>query len=563
MDVPAMRPPGSAPAEQDPEGRLSAGTTQSLWTATHRPIRTRPLDGPESCDVCVVGGGISGLTTAYALSISGADVVVLEDGAIGSGETGRTTAHFTNALDDRYHVIARKHGEQAAALAARSHTKAIESVASLIREEGIRCHAKRVDGYLFLHPSDKPRSLEDEFEACRKAGLPVEWADSAPHFASGRAIRFPDQLQLHVLEYLDGLRKAIERQGGRIYTDTHARFPEDRIEANGHKVAAQQTVVCTNAPVTTRLAVHAKTLAFRTYVIAGEVPASVAQAMWWDTGDVRAPSPFPPYHYVRLQTLADGRTMLIVGGQDHQVGSFHAVKVDPFAALESWTRERFPELRDVAYRWSGQVFEPADHLAYIGAEPLVRGRYLAAGDSGNGMTHGTLAGLIVRDLILERGSPYASLYDPTRRSLRSAGAVLREHLGSLKRMARYLAPGDVASAADLGPGEGAVFGKPAPKAVYRDEDGRLHARTAICPHLKCVVAWNPVEKSFDCPCHGSRFTAFGKVVCGPSNADLEEVELDAHERGPERAGHERPRAKGARTRAKARRESEPEADEAD
>jgi Rieske Fe-S protein len=187
-------------------------------------------------------------------------------------------------------------------------------------------------------------------------------------------------------------------------------------------------------------------------------------------------------------------------------------------------------------------------LAFIGAEPVQRGRFLASGDSGNGMTHGTLAGLILRDLVLGRPSPYEELYDPTRKNVRSAGALLREHLGMVKQLGRYVAPGDVASAADLAPGEGAVFGKPMPKAVYRDDEGKLHACSAICPHLKCVVAWNPYERSFDCPCHGSRFTATGKVVCGPSNADLEEVELDAKERGPQARGdaHKRPSARARR-----------------
>ena len=544
-----VRAPSPPSADEDPEGRVTAGVTESVWTATHNPIRTRALAEKETADVCVVGGGIAGLTTAYYLAISGSDVIVLEDGAIGSGETGRTTAHFTNALDDRYSVIRHKHGLDAARLAAQSHTKAIEAVASIVKDESIRCHLERVDGYLFLHPTDKPKTLDDELEACRAVGLPVDRVSSAPHFDSGPALRFPDQLQLHILEYLAGLKRAIERQGGRIYTDTHVRFPDGKLKANDHAVKADKTVICTNAPVTTKLSIHAKQMAFRTYVIAAEVPRSVPHAMWWDTGDHEAHSPFPPYHYVRLQTFADGRTMVISGGQDHKVGAPEQVEGDPYDALEAWTRERFPEMGDPVHRWSGEVFEPADHLAFIGAEPVQRGRYLASGDSGNGMTHGTLAGLILRDLVLGRSSPYKDLYDPTRKHVRSAGALLREHLGMVKKLGRYVKPGDVASAADLAPGEGAVFGKPKPKAVYRDDEGKLHACSAICPHLKCVVAWNPYERSFDCPCHGSRFTATGKVVCGPSNADLEEVELDAKERGPEGRRAARPAAKGKRARA--------------
>jgi len=526
-------------AAQDPKGQVSSGALESVWTATHPPIWTTPLQADDSAQVCIVGAGIAGMTTAYLLARDGVDVLVLEDGAIGSGETGRTTAHFTNALDDRYAVIAKKHGEEAARLAAQSHTEAIETVHDIVRRERIACHLDRVDGYLFLHPSDKPKSLDEELEACRKVGLDVEMVDSAPHFESGRAIRFPGQLQLHILEYLDGLRKAIVRYDGRIHTKTHVRFPEGKVEANGHAVKAGRTIVCSNAPVSTKLSIHAKQLAFRTYVVAAPIPNEVPAAMWWDTGDYEAPSPFPPYHYVRTQRFAGGKRMLIVGGQDHKVGSWETMEVDPFEALESWMRQRFPEAGAVQCHWSGEVFEPADHLAFIGREPVSRGRYLAAGDSGNGMTHGTLAGIILSRLAQGRSVKYASLYDPTRRNLRSSGAVLREHLATVKKLGQYLHPGDIRSAADLEPGQGAILGAGKPKAVYRDDGGFVHACSAICPHLGCVVAWNPMEKSFDCPCHGSRFTALGHVVCGPANADLEGVELDAKEMGPVRPGRPR------------------------
>ncbi len=546
---PRLPLPTDASADKDPEGKVSSGPSPSLWTDTVPPILTSPLGRDLEAEACVIGAGISGLTTAYLLAKAGVNVVVLEDGAVGSGETGRTTAHFTNALDDRYHTLESKHGKAAARLAAQSHTQAIETVARIVEEERIRCHAERVDGYLFMHPSDKPKSLEKEEDACRRVGIDVDLVDSAPHFDSGPALRFREQLQLHPLEYLRGLVRGIEEAGGRVFTLTHARFPEgNRVKANGHTVDAGKVIVCSNPPVTTKLTIHAKQLAFRTYVVAARVPAGkVPHDLWWDTGDYDAPSPFPPYHYVRLHA-GNGHDTLMVGGQDHQVGVLEHVEVDPYAALEEWMRQRFPEAREVTHRWSGEVLEPSDHLAYIGVDPVPRGRYLASGDSGNGMTHGTLAGLILCDLVRGRSNPYAKLYDPRRRSLRASAALLREHLMAVKKLARYVQPGDVASAADLAPGEGAVLGSVQPKAVYRDEKGKLHACSAVCPHLKCVVAWNPAERSFDCPCHGSRFTAFGKVVCGPSNADLEAIELDAKERGASR----HPQRPPARQRRKPR-----------
>jgi glycine/D-amino acid oxidase-like deaminating enzyme len=460
--MPARKPakaiPWTATADKDPGGKRSAGTTQSVWTATHKAIRTHALDAAEEAGTCIIGGGISGMTTACMLAKAGVDVVVLEDGAIGSGETGRTTAHFTNALDDRYSTIASKHGKKNARLAAQSHTEAIEAVARIVREERIGCHLGRVDGFLFLHPTDKPKTLDDELAACHEAGLSsVEAVDAAAHFESGPALRFPDQLQLHIMEYLDGLKHAIEREGGRIYTDTHARFPKGKVEGNGHKVKADNVIVCSNAPVATRLPLHDRQLAFRTYVIAAEIPeGKVPGAMWWDTGDHKSPSPFPPYHYVRLQAFANGKTMILSGGQDHKVGVLQDVRVEPYAALEKWTRERFPEMGTVKHRWSGEVFEPLDHLAYIGKDPVPRGRYLASGDSGNGMTHGTLAGMILTDLVLGQDNKFAALYDPTRKD--PPGGKAKTGKGRAKKLASFLATRMIGSAEDLAPGQGAVIG---------------------------------------------------------------------------------------------------------
>ena len=539
---PRLPLPTELSADEDPDGVRTSGVTPSLWTATGKPILTTPLEADAKVDTVVVGAGIAGLTTAYLLSKAGVKVLVLEDGAVGSGETGRTTAHFTNALDDRYHVIARKHGKANARLAAQSHTHAIETVARILEEERIRCSAERVDGYLFLHPTDDGKTLTKEEAACREAGLGVELVPSAPHFDSGPALRFPDQLWLHPLEYARGLVRAITELGGQVHTQSHARFPEGKVTANGHRVDFRKLVVCTNSPVNAEKGVSVRQAAFRTYVVAMEAKGKVPHAMWWDTGDHEAPTPFPPYHYVRLHRGSDGKDVLLSGGQDHLCGRLEHVEVDPHAALEEWTRERFPEAGRLLHKWSGEVFEPTDHLAFIGREPVGRDRFLASGDSGNGMTHGTLAGMILSDLARGRPNRFAKLYDPRRRP-KGLATALRLHLGNAKTLAWKASPGDLASAADLAPGEGAVLGATNPKAAYRDDHGLLHACQAKCPHLGGTVAWNPAEKSFDCPLHGSRFTAYGAAICGPTNAGLEKATLDAKERGPERAASKRPPAR--------------------
>jgi Rieske Fe-S protein len=253
------------------------------------------------------------------------------------------------------------------------------------------------------------------------------------------------------------------------------------------------------------------------------VPAgSLPHLLLWDTGD--------PYHYVRLQRDEEvGGEILIVGGEDRKTGQEHPEEDgDRFRALEEWTRARFPMAGDVAYRWSGQVMEPVDFMAMIGRNPGSNpNQYLVTGDSGNGMTHGTLAGILLTDLIVGRSNPWATLYDPSRVTLgvSSAKEFAKENLNVAAQYAKdYVRPGEVKSVEEIAVDSGAIL-RDGRKllAVYRDESGVAHRLDAKCTHLKCIVHWNPLEKSWDCPCHGSRFDRFGKVLNGPAIAGLEEV----------------------------------------
>lgn len=511
---------GERKAMEPNDGVIASGTTVSYWQGTTKPLLFEPLAKDESCDVAIVGGGIAGLSVAYMLMREGKDVVLVDDGAIGSGETGRTTAHFTNALDDRYYTLERHHGEEGAQRAAASHSAAIEAASDIVRSERIQCGMERLNGYLFLHPSDKVATLDKEAAACKRAGLVVERVDTAPGFDSGPALMFPGQMQLHPMLYLAGLAKAVQKGGGRIYTQTHGRkFKPGGFEANERKVKASRVVMATNSPVHTRLSMHTKQAAYRTYVIAARLAkGALPRALWWDTGDQRARTAFPPYHYIRIHEEED-HDVLILGGEDHKTGQPVRAVPDPFAVLESWMRKHF-SAGLVSHRWSGQVFEPADGLAFLGRDPTARGGFIATGDSGNGMTHGTLAGLLAADLVAGRANQWSALYDPTRKVLGGLATMAREGINATAKYSDYLRPGDVHSDADLLPGQGAVVDTVHPRAVYRDDAGVLNSCSAVCPHLGCLVRWNGVEKSFDCPCHGSRFSALGKVLTGPSNADL-------------------------------------------
>jgi nitrite reductase/ring-hydroxylating ferredoxin subunit len=294
-------------------------------------------------------------------------------------------------------------------------------------------------------------------------------------------------------------------------------------------VTARAVVVATNTPVNDRVAIHTKQAPYRTYVVGARVPrGSVPDILLWDTPD--------PYHYVRLQRgsrgeggdESGGSDVLIVGGEDHKTGQANDAD-ERFSRLEAWTRERFPQVESFVYRWSGQVMEPVDGMAFIGRNPLDSDNvYIATGDSGNGMTHGTIAGILLTDLIQGRENRWAELYDPSRKplSLSAAKDFAEENLNVAVQYTDHVTPGEVSDESEIRAGEGAVIRRGLSKvACYRDESGALHERSAVCTHLGCVVQWNSGEKSWDCPCHGSRFhRTDGHVVNGPANVALAEVD---------------------------------------
>ena len=519
---------------QDPiDDKLTSGNHHSYWSESAGPLQFETLATDKITDVLVIGGGLAGVSAAYCLSKAGRRVILIEDGSLGSGETGRTTAHITYALDDRYYDLEKYFGEEKARLAAQSHKQALEWINSVVTLENIDCDFRRVDGHLFTDPTDKEENLDKELEATQRAGLPTEMVPSMPGFAPGknqRAIRYPNQGQFHILKYLKGLADAIIRMGGEIYTNTHAdSIDKTGARANGFSIRANHIVVATNTPVNDRLTMHTKQHAYRTYVIGAKIPkGALPYAMWWDTGNMDSKWVAKPYHYVRLEPMDDTHDLLIAGGEDHKTGQAdeeHISESERYNRLESWTKSHFPYFSDIACKWSGQVMEPVDSLAYIGRNPGDENIYIITGDSGNGMTHCTLGGIIINDLITGNTNPWADLYDPSRITLRTGVDYLKENSNMAYKMVKdWVTAGDVDEASQLPAGKGAIISKGLEKlAVYKDEAGTLHSCSAVCPHLGGVLQWNDDEKSFDCPLHGSRFTAYGTVINGPAICGLKKI----------------------------------------
>jgi glycine/D-amino acid oxidase-like deaminating enzyme/nitrite reductase/ring-hydroxylating ferredoxin subunit len=502
-------------------GLRGSGKTATAWTGVN-VFKARPLDEELDVDVCVLGAGVAGLTTAYRLASEGLSVVVLEAGELGVGETARSTAHLSTALGQRYRVLEDLHGEPAARLIFESHAAAITFVEEVVRDEELDCGFSRLNGYLFW-PSDADlRALDEEQAACDRAGAHAQKLESSPipSWNSGPCLKFSGQAQLDPLRYLSGLARSVTRLGAKIFTRSRGEIlpgPGLRVRAAKGLIKARFVVVATNSPVDDGLAFTTRQAAYRTYALSAEAPPAAfpEPLLLWDTLD--------PYHYARL-IPAEGEgtiSQLIVGGEDHKVGHANDAR-ERWDRLEAWARARFPMLGAVSRRWSGQVQESADGIGFAGRHPgEERAVFVITGDCGNGMTHGTLGAILVADLIQGRANDWAAVYDPARLTAGAAQEMAAENLDSMSTYLRYASGGDADSEDAIPPGCGAVVRRGmAPVAVYRGEDGELVERSAICPHMGGLVCWNQGERTWDCPAHGSRFSPSGEPVCGPANEAL-------------------------------------------
>ncbi|HMQ78779.1 MAG TPA: FAD-dependent oxidoreductase [Ignavibacteria bacterium] len=500
-----------------------SGKTESIWMGTFNVPAFYALDSDSSCDVCIAGAGITGLTCAYMLLKSGKSVIIADDGNIGGGESSRTTAHITSVIDNRYYNIEKLHGERASLLAAESQKAGIDLIERIISENNIECDFTRLNGYLVFKPGERAGVLEMEYEAAARAGIDVKMAPSPPYSALGDypCLEFPGQAEFHMLKYLVGLARAVISMGGRIYTKTHIKKitdgqPPIAETQNKIKITAKDIIIATNSPVSDYLAIHTKQAAYRTYVIGVRIPKdSVPHALYWDNEN--------PYHYIRIYKQQKN-DILIVGGEDHKTGQEEYTD-QHFENLIKWTAQRFPMAEHVEYKWSGQVLEPFDGLSFIGKDPENPEHvYIATGDSGMGITHASYAAILLDDMINGRDNKWADLYDPKRITLKAAPEFIKEGFNTAIQYIDIITPPEYANEQEVPEGTGAILNLGKDKtAVFKDKDGKVYKFSALCPHLKCVVEWNKTENTWDCPCHGSRFEATGKVINGPALANLKPI----------------------------------------
>lgn len=501
--------------------------SRSLWMEIDVAPNAAPLRGNTECDVVVIGAGIAGISTAYELAIEGSRVIVIDRAAIAGGITARTTAHLAPLCDDLTSAMIGLRGEDISRRFYESQAAAIDRIEEIQNKESIDCDFRRLDGYLFQALNTDSQVIDDELDAVRKIGAPVHRLVGVPfaHCEQQHVLRYPRQGTFHPLKYLKGLVAAIEARGGVFHANTTVESVEERddgkvvVSTADGKVVAGAAVVTTNSPIVDRFALHTKTAPYRSYAMAFSIPkGAIPDALYWDTLD--------PYHYVRLQPGADGTDYLIVGGGDHKSGEADDAEVR-FQALEAWTRNLIPGAREVTHRWSGQVLETIDYAGFIGRNPGNTNIYVHTGDSGQGMTHGVVGAIVNSALILGRQCPWIDVYEPSRKTPAGIGNFLKENVTAVKNFAEYLAPGELCALSDLKAGRGAIIRQgPSKIAAYRDENGKLYARSAACTHIGCHLHWNSFETCWDCPCHGSHFAFDGTPLNAPAVGPLAEVDIE-------------------------------------
>jgi glycine/D-amino acid oxidase-like deaminating enzyme/nitrite reductase/ring-hydroxylating ferredoxin subunit len=496
------------------------GKAASLWIETTPETSFASLAGDVSVDVAVIGGGITGITAATLLKRAGRTVALVEWRRVIRGVTGYTTAKVTSSHSVIYNDLVERFDEETARAYGASQEAALAQIARFVEDDRIECEFARTSNYLYAESEEDLETVEQEAATAARLGLPASFVRESPlPFSIAGAVRFENQAEFHPRKYLLHFVNQIPGDGSHVFEETRALKVAEgdvcRVETDKGVVSARAVVVATSLPFLDRGFFFAKAHPYRSYVVCPKVDETNAPpGMYVSTEH--------PSHTIRRSAYPGG-TVLVIAGEGHKAGQADD-SAERYRRLDEWARSRF-SVESTEYRWSTQDYYSVDKLPYIGRlTRRSRNVYVATGYGAWGMTNGTLAAMILSDLILARENPWAEIYDAKRVEPRAGAATFaKENLSAAKHLLlrRSVTTRKADEAAEIPPGGGAVIkvrGKNV--AVYRDEDGVLHAVSPVCTHMGCVVGWNPAEKSWDCPCHGSRYSRDGQVIQGPAVRDL-------------------------------------------
>jgi len=500
-----------------------SGKAVSLWVDTAPETSYPQLQDAIEVDVAVIGGGIAGLTAALLLKRGGGRVAVIEAGRVGTGVTGHTTGKVSSLHRLVYRELRRSFGEQGARAYGDANQAAIEWIAMLVDTEGIECDFRRVANYTYAESDAALEQVKEEAAIARELGLPTTYTDSTPlPFPVQGAVRFDDQAQLHATKYLVGLAQAVAGDGSQVFEQSRVINVADgapcRVATDEGSVTAGATIVATNFPILDRGLFFARCHPHRSYLIAVTLDGEPPEGTFISADE--------PLRSIMPYRTGD-RDLLLVGGEGHRASETVDI-AERYARLEAWAKERFA-VASLEYRWSTQDAIPIDGVPYVGRmSPFSRHVYVATGFRKWGLSNGTVAAMILADRILGKPNPWASVFDSNRvKPLAGGRRFLTENLRTGVRLVHDRLASRKSTLPELDPGEGRVLELDGEKvAAHRDEKGEVHAVSAVCTHLGCLVEWNGAEETWDCPCHGSRFDHAGTVIQGPATKDLPAVPQD-------------------------------------
>lgn len=502
------------------------GAQTSLWQDKVGNYASKANALPSGIvDVLIVGGGITGITTALLLQKAGKSCLVAESHSLCFGTTGGTTAHLNTFFDTSYTRIVKDFGELDAQLVAGAAKDALALFKKHVLEYNINCGYEEKDGFVYAQDEKQVKELEDLYRDSKKAGVEVEYADELPvPVGFHKALVYRHQAQLHPARYVFALAAELEKAGGAILQNCRVGHKVEEtagvliIDSSLGTIKARHIIYATHIPPGVNL-LHFRCAPYRSYAMAVKLRGdNYPNGLAYDMDD--------PYHYHRTQVI-DGEKYLIVGGEDHKTGHVEHTETC-FGQLQAYIQKHY-DVERVAFKWSSQYFEPADGLPYIGRLPGAPDHvYVATGFSGNGITYSHVAAISLCDLIVRGDSDFKEVFDPTRvKPVAAFTNFIRENADVVKEfVAKRFEAEKIKGLAELAPGEGRLVKLEGHSiAMYKDEQGAVHAIDPVCPHAFCVVGWNSAEKSWDCPCHGSRFSVDGEVLTGPTHTNLNKIHL--------------------------------------
>ncbi len=501
------------------------GKRESLWQEGLGPYVTRPAEWPSATvDILIAGGGITGISTAYELQKRGLSCLLIEAHTLGYGTTGGTTAHLNSMPDTSFDILEKKFGASAAKTVFGAMDAAVRQIEKNARELQIDCDFEFKKALLFSKTSRQSSHLEEIIEKSRKAGLDIAPTDDPvmdlPH---EKVAVIANQAQFHPVKYIYALAAAFEKAGGTIIQHCRLNSFDEKdgitVETTMGKIQSKRLFFATHIPPGINL-LDFRCAPYRSYALAAElIEERYPDCLIYDMDE--------PYHYYRTHIL-NGKKYLVFGGEDHKTGHDENALAH-FRNLESMLSEQF-KVADIPYKWSSQFYEPVDGLPYIGELPgHSENVFVATGFSGNGMTWSQVAAVMIPDLITGRQHVCRELLDPKRvKPMAGFTHFIKENAEVVRDFVTDRITADkVNSLAEIPPGEGRIIRYEGdPLAVYKDGKGVIHAVNPVCTHVKCIVQWNNAEKSWDCPCHGARYSIDGEVLTGPSTMDLKQVRTE-------------------------------------